>query len=341
MIDPHVHLRDFNETSKETVAHGLDVARRAGLDGVFEMPNTNPPLVSRKAINKRLVLAGRAGVPVFHGVYGGLTADDGQVKEIIDAWKELFPRVVGLKLYAGRSTGTLSLVSPRDQENILRLLTAYGFDGVLAVHCEKESCFRHELYDRDNPFSHTLLRPPESEVQGIADILSLAQRTGFRGTLHICHISTPRSVELVEKTRQAATIRITCGITPHHALLYDDLMKQKNGYLLKMNPPLRPREMQEQMLELLFKGKIDWIETDHAPHQLHEKTGVSGIPGFPFYPHFIKKLRTMGMSDGRITEVTHASICRTFKINIKNTKRTPDMNLAGEYEFDPFSLELQ
>ena len=47
MIDPHVHLRDWNQAKKETLRHGLGVAWRAGLDGVFEMPNTDPPLTSR------------------------------------------------------------------------------------------------------------------------------------------------------------------------------------------------------------------------------------------------------------------------------------------------------
>ena len=102
-------------------------------------------------------------------------------------------------------------------------------------------------------------------------------------------------MEEVDKARQRNHIKITCGLTPHHALLYDRLMKKKDGYLLKMNPPLRTKKIQENILKLLFTGKIDWIETDHAPHTLAEKKNASGIPGLPFYPHFIRKLRKMGM----------------------------------------------
>jgi len=40
-IDPHVHLRDFKEAHKETIAHGLVVARDEGVDAVFDMPNTD------------------------------------------------------------------------------------------------------------------------------------------------------------------------------------------------------------------------------------------------------------------------------------------------------------
>jgi dihydroorotase len=94
--------------------------------------------------------------------------------------------------------------------------------------------------------------------------------------------------------------------------------------------------MQTRMLHLLFEGKIDWIETDHAPHLLHDKRKASGIPGLPFYPRFISILQNMGMDNKQIEELTHSSICRGFGIDIKTTQRQPDLTLAGEYEFDPF-----
>jgi dihydroorotase len=59
-----------------------------------------------------------------------------------------------------------------------------------------------------------------------------------------------------------------------------------------MNPPLRSQSIQKTMLDLLFNGKIDWIETDHAPHPVSEKSIVSGIPALSFYPHFIHILST-------------------------------------------------
>jgi dihydroorotase len=44
-IDTHVHFRDFTERYKETVKHGLEVARDAGFDAVCDMPNTDPPII--------------------------------------------------------------------------------------------------------------------------------------------------------------------------------------------------------------------------------------------------------------------------------------------------------
>ena len=73
MIDPHVHLRDWSQAHKETVRHGLAVAYNSGLDAVFEMPNTEPALISIANIERRIELADKAteelGIPIFHGLY--------------------------------------------------------------------------------------------------------------------------------------------------------------------------------------------------------------------------------------------------------------------------------
>jgi len=40
-IDTHVHLRDCYQEKKETIKHGLEVARDSGLDAIFEgVPGT-------------------------------------------------------------------------------------------------------------------------------------------------------------------------------------------------------------------------------------------------------------------------------------------------------------
>jgi dihydroorotase len=128
------------------------------------------------------------------------------------------------------------------------------------------------------------------------------------------------------------------------------MMDGPDGILLKVNPPLRARPLPERMLGRLLAGEIDWIETDHAPHTLEEKRGstaaprgsagspqpASGLPVLPFYPHFIRLLSQRGMAVGRLEEVTHDAICRTFGIQVVKHRRTPKYDLAGEYDFDPF-----
>ncbi len=361
MIDPHVHLRDWRQAHKETLLHGLSVAYRAGLDGVFEMPNTDPPLTSRDAILRRIDDADRAmheaGVALFHGVYAGITADPRQIEEVMRAWQDLFPRVVGLKMFAGHSTGNMGIVEKEWQALVYRTLAGLGFTGVLAVHCEKESLLRPDVWDPSRPSSHARARPPSAEVASVDDQLELARAAGFRGTLHICHVSTPWALDLLRgknaptasaqrKTPARAEhagsgFQVTCGLTPHHALLDPEMMNRPGGMALKVNPPLRPKPMPARMLDRFLQGEIDWIETDHAPHTAGEKKGAgaaSGIPALPFYPKFVKLLAEKGLSRERLDEITHDAIRRTFGITISMSRRASELGLAGEYEFDPFSF---
>ncbi len=354
MIDPHVHLRDWSQAGKETLRHGLSVAFRAGLDAVFEMPNTDPPLVTRDAIRRRIDDADAAcrsqGIRIFHGLYAGLTPVPRQIEEAVRAWKELFPRVVGLKMYAGHSTGQMGIVGQGEQALVYRTLAALGFDGVLAVHCEKEELLRPGEWDPSRPVSHVRARPPAAEVASVDDQKTLARKARFRGTLHVCHISTPWALDLLRGRHQdsdstdAAPYRATCGLTPHHALLDANMMEGAEGILLKVNPPLRPLPMPGIMLQRLVDGDIDWIETDHAPHTRRDKVEgfASGFPGFAFYPKFVGMLAQRGLSQGRIRELTHDTICRVFKMTIAASGRKPETGLQKEYEFDAFSrMETQ
>ena len=349
MIDPHVHLRDWGQAGTETLRHGLSVAFRAGLDAVFEMPNTDPPLVTREAIRRRIddadAACRAAGIRIFHGLYAGLTAVPRQIEEAVRAWKELFPRVVGLKMYAGHSTGQMGIVDPGEQALVYRTLAALGFDGVLAVHCEKEELLRPGEWDPARPVSHVRARPPAAEVASVDDQKKLASKTHFRGTLHVCHISTPWALDLLRGRHEeqgspgAPPYRVTCGLAPHHALLDANMMEGAEGMLLKVNPPLRPLPMPGMMLQRLVDGDIDWVETDHAPHTRRDKMEgfASGFPGFAFYPKFVDLLAQRGLSQERIREVTHGAVCRTFGIAIAETGRKPEAHLEKEYEIDAFA----
>ena len=159
------------------------------------MPNTAPPLTRRREIEKRLSLADSAikdlTISFFHGVYAGVTDEEDQLKEIVTVYRELFPRVVGLKMFAGHSTGRLGLVTEAEQRRVYQTLTGLEYTGVLAVHCEKESCMHPEKFDPSRPWTHGTARPAEAEVRSVEDQIAFARDAGFTGLLHICHVSVP------------------------------------------------------------------------------------------------------------------------------------------------------
>ncbi len=353
MICPHLHLRDWGEKEKETIKHGLWVAYNAGLDAVLEMPNTLPAMISKEHIMRRIRQAdlyrkelGQEGIEIFHGLYAGITADPVQIEEVVKLHEKHFPRVAGLKMYAGHSTGNMGIISEDTQLNVYMTLAMLGYEGVLAVHCEKEK-YIHNDPNKDDPLvakvpvAHSLSRPPNSELMSVIDQINFAHEANYKGTLHICHVSVPETLKYIEKRRNSLGFRVTCGITPHHTLLNEDMMLDERGLLLMMNPPLRPKKMQEYMLKALLDGRIDWIETDHAPHTLKDKKEkyLSGIPVLHFYQSFIDILKRRGASDRLISSITHKNIEDVFNIEISRKKRRSLSRdeLSAEYEFDPFS----
>ena len=322
MTDAHVHFRDWNQSNKETILHGMLTGAKAGFDVFFDMPNCNPPLTDRETIEARIqkgIEAEQAlkqqGFIVHYHFYAGVTADKNQLREVINAYNDLFPRVCGLKMFASQSTGNMGITQEEQQREIYRTLAEENYRGVIAVHCEKESLFKEQ------ETAHSRKRPAVSEEQSVKDQIRFAEEAGFKGTLHIAHISTRGALNAVREARKRNIIRITCGATPHHILLNDT----KETDIIKMNPPLRSEEDRVSIWNALFDGTIDWVESDHAPHTLEDKqNGASGLPGFEGMLLTIRKLREAGMSEQRIEELLCTNALKTFGIKEK-TKPVPEV----------------
>ncbi|MBP5163463.1 MAG: amidohydrolase family protein [Spirochaetales bacterium] len=322
MTDAHVHFRDWNQKNKETVLHGMLTGAKAGFNVFFDMPNTNPPVTSRDAALKRLELGSdaeselrKAGHDVHYHIYLGLTQDKDQISEIVRTHNELFPKVCGLKMFASQSTGNMGIIGKDNQAGIYRTLAELDYRGVLAVHCEKE-----ELFKPDET-THSAKRPAESEEASVRDQIENAEKSGFKGTLHIAHISTEGALKAVRQARECGRIRVTCGATPHHILLNSD----SESDIVKMNPPLRPESDRIAVWNALFDGTINWVESDHAPHTLEDKrNGASGIPGFEGMLLTVEALRKAGMSEARLTELFCTNALKAFGID-ENSSPVPEV----------------
>ena len=336
-IDSHVHFRDFKQKHKETIRHGLEVAHDSGLDAVFDMPNTDPPITTRNLVEDRLRIAREARVPdVLYGLYMGLTADTEQVKLASDVFRS-FRQVVGMKLYAGHSVGNLGVINEEEQRGIYETLAREGYEGVLAVHCEKDSELSPSLWNPQQPITHCHARPEKAEVESVRGQLVYARESGFKGKLHIAHISSPMAVDLVVQAKKEG-MDISCGICPHHFIYDWSQMHDEKGVFWKMNPPLRQPESRERAFQQLRSGKIDWIETDHAPHSLTEKLEdpfMSGIPGIAWWPVFGEFLRQNEFTDRQIERLTYANIVNRFGIDIQKSQRRIKDRRA-DYPFDPY-----
>lgn len=109
--------------------------------------------------------------------------------------------------------------------------------------------------------------PAEAEELMAARDIALAKLTGCR--LHLLHISTAGTVELVRRAK-ADGLKVTAEATPHHFSLTDAVLETYDPNA-KVNPPLRTETDRQAIIKGLADGTIDAIATDHAPHADHEK----------------------------------------------------------------------
>jgi dihydroorotase len=109
--------------------------------------------------------------------------------------------------------------------------------------------------------------PREAEDIMVFRDISLLPRT--KGRLHVAHISSGNSVELVRQAK-AKGLPVTCEVAPHHFILTDECVR---GYdtNTKMSPPLREQWDIDMIKEGLRDDTIDIIATDHAPHDIVDK----------------------------------------------------------------------
>ncbi len=349
MIDPHVHARDWDQLEKETIKHALMVASTAGFTTIFDMPNTSPALTFPHIIAKRIEegqkcakeIAREQNIEINYCVYGGITSDPSQIETLVTLHEHLFPHLIGLKLFAGHSTGHMGITTSHLLREVYEALKRSQYKGVLAVHCEDEAFIKNDLFDLENPISHTYARPVEAEIASVEKQITLCKESGFKGTLHICHISTKDAIEMVSYHKSKG-MDITCGATAHHALLNESIMNTK-GLLAKVNPPLRSIEHQKAVFHGLLDGSIDWIESDHAPHTMKDKLlGASGIPGFGGTLRLIQTLREHDVKEShldyllgeRVNEVFHTD----FSVFVPSPMCIDDTveNVIGEYPFTVF-----
>ncbi|MCD6414968.1 MAG: dihydroorotase [Candidatus Diapherotrites archaeon] len=271
VIDAHVHFRVPGMEHKEDWITGSRSAAKGGVTTVLDMPNTLPPTTTRRLLDeKRRIVKGKS--LVNYGFYLGATKEN--MEEIKKA-----EGIPGVKLYMASTTGTLLV---EDDEGILNVMRAAKDSGKLIVaHAEDESLVkefgeRARRLDEADPLLHVKARPKQCVIKGAKRACELAEKAGNR--LHVTHISTKDEVDVINSHKG-----VTCDTTTSYLFLEErDLVKL--GNYAKMNPPVRSHADRMAMWDGIRTGKIQIVDTDHAPHTREEKDkgyweAPSGVPG--------------------------------------------------------------
>ena len=259
LIDMHVHLREPGREEDETIASGTAAALAGGITSVACMPNTEPALDSQAAAEFIYLQAERAANANVYPV--GAITKGREGNELAE---------IG-QLVRGGAVAFSDDGSPVDSAEIMRRALEYCgmFDRAILSHCEVRELTRDGvMHEGFVSMSLGLAGMPAAaeEIMVHRDI-ALAELTG--GRVHIQHISTAGSVELVRRAK-AHGLRVTAEACPHHFTLTDDCMRRFDSSF-KMSPPLRTAADVEAVVAGLVDGTIDVIATDHAPHAQEKK----------------------------------------------------------------------
>jgi dihydroorotase len=258
LIDMHVHLREPGEEYKETIETGTKAAAAGGFTGVACMPNTLP--VNDCQSVTRLILEKAAAASAR--VYPVGAISKGSLGKSLAEFCEM--------KNAGAVAFTDDGLPVTDSQLMRRALEyASNYEILIISHSEDASLSRGGAMNESFTSTSMGLKgiPSIAEEIMVYRDLALAEYTGCR--LHLAHISTKKSADLIRRAKKNGC-PVTAETAPHYFTLTEEAVQGYNTNA-KMNPPLRTEEDRAAIIEAIKDGTIDIIATDHAPHSVLEK----------------------------------------------------------------------
>ena len=244
-VDLHVHFRDPGFTYKEDLESGSKAALKGGFTSVLLMGNTKPTVSSVEVYEDIMKRAKDLDLIDINQVYTITKNFDGKTLDHLDN----LPKSVKFISDDGHGVDD-------DLTMYKAMLKAKELGVNMTLHEEVRgvSPIDYEIAEdamtlRDCYYAYKLDCP-----------------------VHFSHVSTRGSIKAIEYFKNLGA-KITCEVTPHHLYLADKKREE-----VKVNPPIRTEIDRLTLIEMIKKGVVDCISTDHAPHSKEDKE--KGSPGF-------------------------------------------------------------
>jgi dihydroorotase len=259
LIDMHVHLREPGREEDETIASGTAAALAGGFTTIACIPNTEPPLDTPAGVEYVRQQADRAGHCNVYVV--ACVSKNREGKELAE---------IGQLVHAGAVAFSDDGAPVYDPELMRRAFEyCLMFDKPILNHAEVRELTRGGVMHEG--LASLVLglpgMPAAAEDVMVSRDIALAEATG--GRIHVMHVSTAGSVDLVRRAKRRE-VRVTTEVCPHHFTLTDECLRSFDSNF-KMSPPLRSAADVEACIAGLIDGTIDVICTDHAPHAEEKK----------------------------------------------------------------------
>jgi dihydropyrimidinase len=172
------------------------------------------------------------------------------------------------------------------------------------------------------PLYHALTRPQIAEAEGTHRALCLAEMAG--APVYIVHLSAPRALEQVVRARDRGLPAFAETCPQYLFLSQDDLARPGfDGAKYVCTPPLRPREMQEDLWRGLRTNDLQVVSTDHCPFCMKGQKELgkdsfakipNGMPGVETRMFLLWDggVRTGRISMNRFVEITSTAPAKIF-----------------------------
>jgi len=317
MIDSHVHFNEPGRTDWEGIETGSSAFAAGGGTLFFDMPlNAHPPTCDAKSFDLKLAAAQKKSVTDF-AFWGGLVPGN------LDKLEELAIRgVIGFKAFMSNS-GIEDFSCVDDATLKEGMKRAAKLKLPVAVHAESEM-FTSRLAREKIAAGKTSIRdyldsrPVAAELEAIRRAIDLAGETDC--ALHVVHVSSGEGVALIATAKKSG-VNVSCETCPHYLILTEADV-EKMGAVAKCAPPLRPKNVQENLWQHLLAGDVTTIGSDHSPSPPEMKTdknffkvwgGISGVQ------HTLPLLLTAGFINTHadfslITDLLSTNVARRFRI---------------------------
>ncbi len=259
LIDMHTHLREPGQEQKEKILTGTASAALGGFTSIVCMANTSPPIDTPSTVKLINYITEKEGIINVYPVAAITKNLEG--KELTEIGDLYDIGIVGLS-----DDG-----NPIMNTELMRRAMEYStmFDLPILDHCEDLSL---NVDGQVNEGFYSTIKglkgiPDISETVMVDRDVLLAKFTGAR--LHIQHVSTKKSLKMIEYAKAEGT-KVTAEVTPHHFTLTEkEIVNYDTNF--KVNPPLRTEEDRKALIQGLKKGTLDVIASDHAPHTQFDK----------------------------------------------------------------------
>ena len=272
LVDIHVHFREPGQEAKEDFLSGSMAAAAGGFTTVCTMPNTKPVVDSAalvRSLEKRAEDVAKVNVKII-----GAVTKNQEGKELAELGDMIEAGAVAFSDDGHFDPSAKVMLNAFDY--------LHTFDKVIVNHEEEPTLVEDGVMNEGHRSAMLGMkgRPTVAEDIAVARDILLAEYAGAR--VHIAHVSTARSVDLIREAKKRG-VRVTAEATPHHLTLTDECVNLYDSST-KVNPPLRSKNDCEAIVEGLKDGTIDAVVTDHSPHAQEDKDreyvyAASGFPG--------------------------------------------------------------